>query len=451
MAGSRQPGPLGSGETGGSYLNERSMGAMRSASPSVVGGRRQPEEHPPKYHFLNPAHFTSCRPADDLVYFWHTVIAGESFRTLAELHRVPVHKLIEFNFPGSVEEGRVNPAIVNWYLHHHEGFRCPMTRDCLNRIFKGGERVAIPYLGTLTLGEMQFRGVRGMKPEDKVEEAIRRSLPLLPEELREQLKAMLTPEALAIAGTVLVAWAASHFFGIGEIVDIILLIGGFVLLGTAVFSGAEEFYDFATTAVNAKSDAELDAAAQHFAKAVNILGIAVIQALLMRGSVKAVAARGMPKVRGMPNVGRPPAAGARITRPYKLPSGALGECDWWGNIAVIRNQTLAEQRLTLLHEWVHSVLSPRLGPLRQLRAQLKASAYWRSALMQYLEEALAESFAQVRLNGWQNILVGIRFPIEGGYVTLAQLAAEGVAIGNIVLGGLQFNVTVVEGDWASAK
>lgn len=155
----------------------------------------------------------------------------------------------------------------------------------------------------------------------------------------------------------------------------------------------------------------------------------------------------------MPRVGSapPPQARPKVTRPRTLPSGALGETDWWGNIAVTRNQSLTEQRVTLYHEWVHSVLSPRIAPLRALRARLRASAYWRSALLRYLEEAMAESYAQLRVYGLSNILTGIRFPIEGGYVSVSQLAAESVAIGNIFIGGSLFQVYTVGGQWDAEK
>lgn len=243
--------------------------------------------------------------------------------------------------------------------------------------------------------------------------------------------------------------AGSHFIGVGEIVDVALLLVGFAVLGLSVLSGAEELYRFATVAVNARTDAHLDRAARHFARAVNILGISVISALLLRRSVRDVASSGRPHVRLALKVGAPPARRTkpRITRPSSLRSGQLGETDWWGNIAVTRNQTLTEQRLTLYHEWVHSILSPRFGPMRQLRAQLSANAYWRSALLRYIEEAMAECYAQLRVRGLQHVLVGIRLPVQGGYVTVSQLASEGIAIGNIVIGGAQFSVKVGFGDW----
>ena len=297
------------------------------------------------------------------------------------------------------------------------------------------------------------QSVGSMSAQDKIAEAIRRSLPLLGPEARRQVEAMLTPTALAIMAGTLVVWAGSHFFGVGEIVDVILLAVGFVTVGLGVFSGASELYEFATDAVHANSEEDLNRAARHFAAAVNILGISVISAVLLRRSAGAVKARGRPTVRRLPNVGQTPPAGVkpRITRPHVLPGGALGETDWFGNIAVTRNQTFTEQRLTLYHEWIHSVLSPKTGPLLRLRAQLRASAYWRSSLLRYLEEAMAESYAQLKVQGVREALLAFRFPIRGGYVTVSQLGAEGTAIGTITVGSLQFTVTVVEGDWEQPR
>jgi hypothetical protein len=111
-------------------------------------------------------------------------------------------------------------------------------------------------------------------------------------------------------------------------------------------------------------------------------------------------------------------------------------------IRVARNQSLTEQRLTLLHELGHRYLSPRVGPLRKFRAELRMAGYTRSALLRYLEEALAEGYARLRVNGLAQAVQALRFPLEGGYVVVSQLVAEGRAIGTIVLGGATFQVWI---------
>ena len=116
-----------------------------------------------------------------------------------------------------------------------------------------------------------------------------------------------------------------------------------------------------------------------------------------------------------------------------------------GAITVARNQSFSEQRVTLFHELVHRYFSPRTGPLRQLRAELSWSAYSRSALLRYLEEALAEGYAQLRVHGLAQALEAVRFPLNFGYVTVSQLIAEGQVIGTITLGGVLFHVSISQG------
>jgi len=120
----------------------------------------------------------------------------------------------------------------------------------------------------------------------------------------------------------------------------------------------------------------------------------------------------------------------------------LGETNAYGTITIARNQTLTEQRLTLFHELVHRYFSPRSGPFRKLRAELNISAYSRSALIRYVEEALAEAYAQLRVRGFAQALEAYRFPLVNGYVTVSQLAGEGQAIGTIMFGGMLLHVSI---------
>lgn len=104
---------------------------------------------------------------------------------------------------------------------------------------------------------MSDPSVLRMSKADKIAEAMRRSLPHLPLEARRVVEGMLRPETIAIVSGTLMVWAGSHFFGVGEIVDIILLGIGVVALGFAVFEGAGELYEFGTTALSAHSSDNL--------------------------------------------------------------------------------------------------------------------------------------------------------------------------------------------------
>ncbi len=236
---------------------------------------------------------------------------------------------------------------------------------------------------------------------------------------------------------------------VGEFVDVILLSVGVFTLGLSVFQGAKELLAFAKTAISANSDTDLHVAAGHFAQAVTILGISVVQAVLMRGQARVVGERGLPKMRPRFQAGEPPPAGAKlnVSRPATLPDGDLGITDEYGVISVSRDQSITEQKLTLLHELVHRYFSPRTGPFRKLRAELNMGGYQNSALLRYLEEALAEGYAQMKVNGLEKGFQAYRFPVEGdnAYVTVSALKAEGMALGTITLGGALFYVSLSRG------
>lgn len=175
-----------------------------------------------------------------------------------------------------------------------------------------------------------------------------------------------------------------------------------------------------------------------------------------------------------------PEAKARIFQTptvTKVPGMApgTGSTDKFGNIKISSGGSAADQALALTHEGVHSALSPKqvdawqlalrtnqkiaaflepkLKALQTFRANLGMTAYTKSSLLKYLEEAMAETYAQLKVNGISGLPEGIEFPVKNGYVKLWKfgpvpntptlpLAAE-VAIGTIVVGGYTYGVYVV--------
>lgn len=116
-------------------------------------------ERPPKYLALNPEGVKAYRPPDSEVSTWHTVgrSGHEGWLSLQEKYSIPAARIIQFNFPGAAENGKIVPEIVNWYLRFHNDFDCPETVDRKNRRFKGGERIAIPFRGSVEIGEPVIR------------------------------------------------------------------------------------------------------------------------------------------------------------------------------------------------------------------------------------------------------------------------------------------------------
>lgn len=254
--------------------------------------------------------------------------------------------------------------------------------------------------------------------ENKLEEVFKRTLPKLGPEARDALAAIITPESLKIIAVVLAAWVLSHAFGVGEAIDIILAVVGIVAIGLSIFSGLEHIYEFASRTYKANSEQELDVAAKHLAKAIAILGITAVLAVLFRG--RPTTGRG-----GKLNVGAPPprTPGIRykptITRTASRAAGE-GSTSSWGDIRLSMLGSANDQKIVLLHELVHQFLTPKLYLLRNFRVENLAGSYVRSSLWRYIEEALAETVAQVGVNGIRSFFVGIRFPVKNGYVYLTR-------------------------------
>src|ERR1039457_1298432 len=87
--------------------------------------------------------------------------------------------------------------------------------------------------------------VGSMSLNDKLLEAIQRSEKYMPAEAWLQVRQLTSPEAISVMATVTVAWAISHFFGVGEIADAVLLVVGGVALGASAIEAGKEAVDFA--------------------------------------------------------------------------------------------------------------------------------------------------------------------------------------------------------------
>lgn len=117
---------------------------------------------------------------------------------------------------------------------------------------------------------------------DKLLAAARKTTAKLPAGMRDQFAQLFAPENLAITAGVLTAWGVSHLFGVGEIADGVLLIGGALVLGWQAFEAGQEIGRFLSIAANAQSDADLELAATHLANAIVILGVTVFVAIILK-------------------------------------------------------------------------------------------------------------------------------------------------------------------------
>lgn len=234
----------------------------------------------------------------------------------------------------------------------------------------------------------------------------------LPADARASLAALVSPENLAIMAAVLVAWVVGHAFGVGELIDIVIGVVGIFSVGMAVFSGLDELFAFARATYGAETDKDIDVAADHLARAIAILGITAVLALLFKGRPQAG--------REIVHTPAPPIeAGLRYKPKTTIePSFGPGEgqTNAWGDIELASQGSLKDKKLAMFHEQVHQILTPKFYKLRRFRVERKEGSYWNSSLYRYIEEALAETVAQVGVNGLSTFFVGLRFPLENEYV-----------------------------------
>ncbi|CAO4176400.1 hypothetical protein CFFPNG_02771 [Methylorubrum aminovorans] len=125
-----------------------------------------------------------------------------------------------------------------------------------------------------------------MSIERRVQEVIERAVPLMPAQIRSEFLALLAAVGIGRLVALVAAWAASHAVVIGEIIDLVLaaaLVAGLILMGWSVIEAARDLWKVVEITRSARREQDLDAAAALFAKAVTTLGVAVLNALLMRG------------------------------------------------------------------------------------------------------------------------------------------------------------------------
>ena len=309
-----------------------------------------------------------------------------------------------------------------------------------------------------------------LSPQQKLGEAFDGAMPLVGPDARTILVQMVQPASLVIMAVTLVAWAASHAFGVGELIDAILLVIGAFTIGMSALEAARDIHDFVVGAMSARNSLDIEDASEHLAKAIALIGVTIVQAVLTHGQAKVAIARGRaPQFRGvvggMPEM-PPPGNKLLLQRPRSLPGGRLGETDPYGRIKLARFKpgstrdsktgniimqgrqeavSFEQRRVILYHELFHRYVFPRTGPLRHLRAHVNMTTYQQSALLRYLSEAMAQGYGLFKEYGFIDRKAVFRFPLDGGYMTASQLWHEGRMIGNIMLRGDLYHVSISMG------
>jgi hypothetical protein len=134
--------------------------------------------------------------------------------------------------------------------------------------------------------------VQKMNAEQRLAEAARRSVALLPHTIQHQALELIKPESIAALGGLAVA---SQFIPAAPLIDAAIIAG----TGFAAYDAVQEIARYSQQASNAQSEAQLDEAAKHFANGViggSLVGISARDAAAKIDRLAEQAAREAPLV-----------------------------------------------------------------------------------------------------------------------------------------------------------
>lgn len=137
-----------------------------------------------------------------------------------------------------------------------------------------------------------------MSNTDKLGVAIRHAALRLPAEARDQAMALIDPANLAIMAGALAVWVGAQATPVGWVVNIAMLGVGVVATGALAVQVARELRDFALGVLGADDTADLRAAGDHLAKAVLLVGVDLVVALLLKKAIVKVREPKMPHLEG---------------------------------------------------------------------------------------------------------------------------------------------------------
>ncbi|WP_257452687.1 restriction endonuclease fold toxin-2 domain-containing protein [Archangium lipolyticum] len=125
--------------------------------------------------------------------------------------------------------------------------------------------------------------IETMEKSEKLCRAFIRALGRMPDEAMREVQAMLSPESLALMGTMTTAWIGSQGIPVlGQAVDVALLALGVVMAAAQTAAVKDSLWHYVNSATNASDEAGLDTAAAHLARAMATVGVSVVTFILMK-------------------------------------------------------------------------------------------------------------------------------------------------------------------------
>ena len=170
------------------------------------------------------------------------------------------------------------------------------------------------------------QSVDKMEKSEKLCRAFVRALAKLPGEAMKEAEMMLSPESLAVLGTMTTAWLGSQGIPVvGQTVDAALLALGVIMAAAQTAVVKDSLWNYVKYASEASDEAGLDTAATHLARGVATVGVSVVTFILMKKVAREVANRPGPPEPLPDLLPAPVAVGGHVSSPAgAIPGGAPG-------------------------------------------------------------------------------------------------------------------------------
>jgi hypothetical protein len=167
--------------------------------------------------------------------------------------------------------------------------------------------------------------VARMASSEKLCRSFARALLKLPQATADEARAFLTPENLALMGGMTAAWLGTQGIPVvGQAVDATLLALGVTLLAAQSAALVDSLWRYAGRSSSAHTHADLDAAADHLAKAIATAGLNVVAFILTKRIMGKVGPpRGTPPLRPATAQGPSVSASTMETTPSSALAPAL--------------------------------------------------------------------------------------------------------------------------------
>ncbi len=190
----------------------------------------------------------------------------------------------------------MDEKLLNWEDGTNGAFnRCSTPRICAAPQTWGRHSIEAPGWGRAQApamnralvdpGHADRQRFMRMSNTDKLGVAIRQLALRLPAEARHHAMALVDPANLAIMAGALAIWVGAQATPIGWVADIAMFGMGVVAIGAEAVDVARELRDFAMGVLGAEDESELRAAVDHLAKAIAIVGVDVVVALLLKKAI----------------------------------------------------------------------------------------------------------------------------------------------------------------------